>query len=206
MSARHNAPVPPLPPVPGVADGEFQPAGSSILDLLHQEHQALLRLCDAAGTGGPVRQVIVAEACRHLSTEAQYLYPALRASAPAVGDMAELGLAQDVRLLVALQRLQRADGHPAEQHPAMAEVVDLLRDHVGRIDRRLAPALAAACTGTELVRLGNRAQVVREAAPTRPHPTLPVAATVRKLVDPAVGAADKLVDLLTARPTRSQDL
>ncbi|MBX6721770.1 MAG: hemerythrin domain-containing protein, partial [Dactylosporangium sp.] len=58
----------------------------------------------------------------------------------------------------------------------------------------------------DLVRLGNRILVAEEAAPTRPPPRAPDRPPWNKLVDPVLGVADKLRDVLTRRVTYPADL
>jgi hypothetical protein len=176
--------LPPLPPLPRGAGDEVRPGGQGMPDLLDAQHRTLIGLCTRPAA-------LVAAASRHLSAERQYLYPTVRAVLPDGARLAATGLAADA----ALQRALRADPD---------QVVPALRRHLDWCAQVL-PRLAAALTGTELVRLGNRVQIATEAGPTRPHPAAPATPPWNKLVDPAVGVVDRVRDLLTGRtfPSRT---
>jgi len=183
--------LPPLPPVPGVDDELWRPGGSSVLDVLAAEHRLIVGLAARLrDTGDPVtREVLVATVSRHLSAEEQYLYPMIRKVLPDGAPVAGGELAADQ----ALRQLLGADD-PAALHAA-------LHSHAARLDGPLAARLADACGENDLIRLGNRVLIAAEAAPTRPHPSLPLTPPANKLVAPVVGLVDKVRDLVSGRPT-----
>ncbi|WP_432973461.1 hemerythrin domain-containing protein [Dactylosporangium sp. CA-233914] len=195
------APLPPLPPVPGVPDDELEPAGPSMIELLEEEHRRLGRLCLRAATEPAASDVLVATLARHISTEEQYLYPTVASVLPEGPQLAERELAADTELLVALRRL-----HDATDEAALATVTEHVRAHARRTGTELFPALRERCTGPELVRLGNRVEIARSAAPTRPHPATPSTPPLNKVVDPALGVVDKVRDALSRRTTWEEDL
>ncbi|MFI5915375.1 hemerythrin domain-containing protein [Dactylosporangium sp. NPDC051541] len=188
-------PLPPLPPIDGDATGR------SMLDLLEEEHQQLDRLCTRAETEPAANDVLVATLARHLSAEEQYLYPAISGVLPEGRRVAERELAADAELLVALRHL-----HTSADQAALHTVTEHVRNHSHRTTAEVFPALRANCTTDELVRLGNRVEIARSAAPTRPHPGTPSTPPLNKLVDPALGVLDKLRDALTRRTTWEEDL
>ncbi|MEV6930177.1 hemerythrin domain-containing protein [Dactylosporangium sp. NPDC051485] len=198
MSEAH---LPPLPPVPGVPDEEYEPAGRSMLELLDEDHAALRRLCNRAATEPAASDVLVATLARHLSAEEQYLYPAIHSVLPAGAAIAERELAADAELLLALRRL-----HTQADDKALRSVADHVRKHTHRTTTELFPALRERCTDSELVRLGNRVEIARSAAPTRPHPGTPSTPPLNKVVDPALGVVDKVMDALSRRTTWEEDL
>jgi hypothetical protein len=167
--------------------------------VLAAEHRDLAALCAAlAEPGLPPRKrrdladVLAATAARHLSAEAQYLYPAVRSAVPDDGRaLADREIAATRALLAALR-----DGEDCKEK---------LRRHAhataGLLDR-----LATVASTEDLVRLGNRIETAEEAAPTRPHPGAPATAPWNKLTDPAIGLLDRLRDAVTGRPTRPEDL
>ena len=145
----------------------------------------LAALCARLAAGDPVGSVLTATLSRHLSAEEQYLYPAVRA---VLSDGGVLADAESAAL--------RAGADPASAVPA----------HIDRCERSIFPPLRAALDGTARIRLGNRAVIAAEAAPTRPHPWTPRTPPWNKLVDPLVGAVDKVRDAATGRATRVGDL
>ncbi|MFC0527845.1 hemerythrin domain-containing protein [Phytohabitans kaempferiae] len=186
--------LPPLPPAPG------SPAGRPAADVLATEHRQLAALCTAlADQSLPPRRrrdladVLAATAVRHLSAEAQYVYPAVRSSVPGGAALADGEIAATRALLATLR----------EDRPA--ETAAALRRHAhataGLLDR-----LAEIATPEDLVRLGNRIETAEEAAPTRPHPGAPATPPWNKLTDPALGLIDRLRDAVTGRPTREEIL
>ncbi|WP_433076597.1 hemerythrin domain-containing protein [Dactylosporangium sp. CA-052675] len=190
----------PLPPLPGAPDDEHDATGRSMIDLLDEEHEQLDRLCARAETEPAASDVLVATLARHLSAEEQYLIPAVSAVLPEGPDIASRELAADAELLVALRRL-----HTSADKAALRAVTDHVRSHT-HTAAELLPALRSRCTSEELVRLGNRVEIARSAAPTRPHPGTPSTPPLNKLVDPALGVMDKVMDVLTRRTTWEEDL
>jgi hypothetical protein len=224
-----RAPLPPLPPAFGVTDAEARPGGRSVIDILVDDHHQLAALCDLlvgavprrdlATTGprrdvpaaGPPRrravtEVLVATLSRHLSAEEQYLYPTVRAVLPGGALVAERELVEDAGMLHALKRLHgTAPDDPSFPRLALA-VAGRVRQHAHRAGREVLPRLREACGRNELIRLGNRVTIALEAAPTRPHPATPLTPPANKLVDPAVAVLDKLRDVVSRRPTRTDSL
>ena len=201
-------PLPPLPAAFRVHDADVVPGGRSVVNIVTDDHRQLADLCGrlraAAVRGEPVQpyaDVLVATVTRHLSAEEQYLYPAVGRAAgdstPVAGE-----LAADVELLRNLVRLQAT--------PGVLEVIetveDQLRGHARRADRDVLPRVRAACTANELIRLGNRVEIAREAAPTRPHPATPVTPPANKVIDPCMAVVDKIRDVLSGRLTWADDL
>ena len=154
----------------------WRPAGRDVLDLLAAEHRTLV-------AGAPVADVI-----RHLSAEEQYLYPAVRAVLPDGDRFAEAELATDA----AIRDLLR-DG---------ADAREALCGHVARCEA-LFPALRAALDEATRIRLGNRVVIAQEAAPTRPHRGTPTRPPWNRLVEPLVGAVDKIRDTFSGYPGRA---
>ena len=163
--------APLLPPLPRAFGADARPAGRSMVDLIEEDHQLLTRL---RFTGAV--DVFVACLMRHLSAEAQYLYPVARRVLPSGPRLADAALALDRILLLDPLAPAALDGHLSLGLPGV------LPEH-------------------DLIRLGNRVQIAQEAAPTRPHPSAPATPPLNKLVDPALGVVDKVRDLLSRRGT-----
>jgi hypothetical protein len=160
-----------LPPLPPVAP-HWRPAGPDLLDLLAAQHRAL------------AARPRTADLVRHLSAEEQYLLPTVRGVLPDGGALAEAELAAGAAIRAALR-----DG---------ADVAGLVRAHARRCEVRLFPALRAALDDTTRIRLGNRAVIAHEAAPTRPHLGTPCRPPWNRLVEPVVGVLDRIRDTFSA--------
>jgi len=143
----------------------------------------LAALHDRLVAGEPVADVLTATLSRHLSAEEQYLFPVVRAVVPGGAALAD-----------------------AESAVLRAHASHAVPDHIDRCERLLFPPLRAALDETARIRLGNRAVIAGEAAPTRPHPWTPRTPPWNKLVDPLVGVLDKVRDAVAGRPTRATEL
>ncbi|MGC5310889.1 hemerythrin domain-containing protein [Micromonospora zamorensis] len=192
-----TVPLPPLPPAP--EDG-FRPGGRSIADIVDREHRQLLALLDQLTGPDATPQeglpVLSAALSRHLSAEEQYLLPAVRAALPTATERVDAEIAADAGLLSALKGLT---------DEALTEVAERVRQHVEGVGG-LVTELRAVATDEELIRLGNRLEIAEEAAPTRPHPGTPATPPWNRIVEPAVGVVDKVLDVVTRRPTYLADL
>jgi hypothetical protein len=192
--------LPPLPPVDGDATGR------NVVDIVTEQHDELLGLCELLAAEPADRQVadvVIATLSRHLSAEEQYLYPAVRTAVPGGEELAERELAEDRDLLITLQRLQKAG---ADRAGLAAEVAAAVRRHVDADAGELLPVLTQMAPIDDLIRVGNRFELAAEAAPTRPHPGTPSTPPWNKIVDPSVAVVDKVRDVLTRRPTYIGDL
>jgi len=205
--------LPPLPPAFGVTDADLRPGGRSMLDVLVDDHHTLAMLYEqlaaddlAAPERQPLVDVLVAVLSRHLSAEEQYLYPTVRAVLPDGDRVADHELAEDQEMLHALRELHSV----ARDDPAVPALVDAVwlrvREHCRRASREIFPQLRERCSEQELIRLGNRVEIARAAAPSRPYPATPSTPPANKLVDPALGVLDKVRDAVSGRTTWPEDL
>ncbi|MGQ5265245.1 hemerythrin domain-containing protein [Micromonospora sp. ZYX-F-536] len=190
-------PLPPLPPTP---EEGYRPGGRSIADIVDREHQQLLELLTQLDGPEATPQeglpVLTAALSRHLSAEEQYLLPAVRAALPAAAERVDAEIDADAALLAALKGLT---------DETLTDVVVRVRRHVDGVGALVAE-LRAVASEEELIRLGNRLEIAEEAAPTRPHPGTPATPPWNRIVEPAVGVVDKVLDAVTRRPTYLADL
>jgi Hemerythrin HHE cation binding domain len=201
-----SVPLPLLPPF-----GPDSPTGRNVVDVLAEEHRAIVKLCaDLLVEGVPeerrrrLAQVVVATVSRHLSAEEQYLYPAVRASVPTGDLLADRELAEDHAILVTLRELAGAGG--ADLDRAARTLATQLCRHAEAAGEDVLPLLLQLASTDELVRLGNRVETAEEAAPTRPHPATPSTPPWNKVVDPAVGVLDRVRDAVGRRVTYADRL
>lgn len=207
-----------------VADsGGWEPdewGGRSIADVLADEHERLeTLLADAVATaeavgsgdqektrGRDVADAFVASLTRHLSSEEQELYPATRSALPNGDRVIDTEIEADRAILRTLASVHSTD--PADpSFPAHLRRAQLqLRQHIETAHEQIHPEVRRQLSREDQIRLGNRVDIVQEAAPTRPHPETPSTPPLNKVVDPALGTIDKVRDILSGRKTRPQDL
>ncbi|WIM93832.1 hemerythrin domain-containing protein [Actinoplanes oblitus] len=179
--------LPPLPPVGGTISGR------SVVDVLNEQHRQILDLT-SGDVSDSTHSVLIATLSRHLSAEEQYLYPAIREAVPDGDRIADRELAEDHTLLTLMKEGRRD------------ELIAAIHRHVEADTTELFPLLEQMVPADDMIRLGNRVETAEEAAPTRPHPGTPATPPWNKVIDPLVGAIDKLRDVATARPTYPRDL
>ncbi|MFB9236421.1 hemerythrin domain-containing protein [Plantactinospora siamensis] len=206
-------PLPPLPPDPGGPADDYRPGGRNMVDLLAAEHHRIDGLCAELVDGGTapdrrrqVAEVLTATVVRHLSAEEQYLYPTVRLALPHGAELADREVAADISLLASLKELTAADPRDDAYDRRCRAVAGLLRRHAVAAATELFPPLRALASDAELIRLGNRVEIAAEAAPTRPRPSTPATPPWNRVVDPAVGVLDKVLDAVTRRRTYVEDL
>jgi hypothetical protein len=207
-----TVPLPPLPSFPGV-DATHRPPGRSIVDVLDHEHDKVATLCEellgddvSTERRQRVASVVVAELSRHVSAERQYLYPTVRALLPGGAALAEVCTAEDTTLLHLLKQLEGTSPDDPYYAKVADEVATQFHRHRDTATEQLLPPLRAAATDEQLIRLGNRVELVKEAAPTRPHPKAPANRPWNTVVDPALGVVDKARDVIFRRTTYVEDL
>lgn len=205
-----SVPLPPLPPTG--EDEDYRPGGRSMVELLAEEHDQIVALCGeltddiAPDRRSQVAEVLTATVARHLSGEEQYLYPTVRSALPDGGSLADREIAADTTVLRTLRELAQVAPTEARFDQLAGEVASQLRRHASTASTEIFPALCAAASDVDLIRLGNRVEIAEEAAPTRPHPDAPATPPWNRVVEPALGVVDKVRDAVTGRRTYVDDL
>lgn len=202
--------LPPLPPTG--AEEDYRPGGRSMVDLLAEEHDQIVALCAeltdevAPRRRSRVAEVLTATVARHLSGEEQYLYPTVRGAVPDGVPLADRELAADGQLRRTLRELADVRSTETRFDELAGELAGQLRRHAETASTEIFPALRAAASAVDLIRLGNRMEIAEEAAPTRAHPGAPATPPWNRVVEPALGVVDKVRDAVTGRRTYVDDL
>ncbi|MFI5845377.1 hemerythrin domain-containing protein [Catenuloplanes sp. NPDC051500] len=206
-----SIPLPPLPSVPG--DADWKPAGEEVVKVLSEEHRRITSLCGRltdsdvdAVERARTAEVVIATVTRHLSAEEQYVYPAVAGTLEDGRSIADREIAEDREILLTLQSFSSTKPGDADFDRLATALCGQLQRHTEAATGELLPGLREIASEAELIRLGNRVQVAEEAAPTRPHPGTPATPPWNKVVDPAVAVVDKVLDVVTRRPTYPSDL
>jgi hypothetical protein len=206
--------LPPLPPLPEEIEEQYHPAGRSILDILAEEHRRLLQLSAEladeknipAARRKELSTVVTAMITRHLSAEEQYLYPAVKSNVDGGPSLAQEKIAEHHEVLVLLASMESLPAEEDEFDAIADRVAVEISNHVDTAERLLHPQLQEATDDNDLVRLGNRVEIAKESAPTRPHPDSPSTAPLNKITEPLLGVVDKIRDAVSGRTTHASDL
>jgi len=98
-----------------------------------------------------------------------------------------------------MKKLESVDAQSSDFTQLLADLENILRDHVRDEENEQFPQLRAQVPGEELIEIGEKVENAKKLAPTRPHPMAPNNEVFHKLVGPGVGLVDRLRDKLTGR-------
>lgn len=178
------------------------------LTFLRQDHKSVLGLFEtldgapsgsgaqASGLETTVNNLIIAES-QHEAIEEQYFWPAVR---EALGDaLADKAVEQEQQGKKVLQRLE--DGKPREPdyHEALQEFIKLGREHIAFEQEVVWPQVETAISREELEKIGEKLEVAKKIAPTRPHPDTPPNPAVLKTMGMGAAVMDHVRDAFTGR-------
>jgi hemerythrin-like domain-containing protein len=180
------------------------------LTFLRQDHKSVLGmlevLADApAGTGAKssglstmVTNLVIAES-QHEAIEEQIFWPAVREALEEGDALADKAIEQEQAGKKLLQRLEDGDpGEPGYQE-ALQQFVKAGRDHINYEQDVVWPLFQAAVSEKELVRLGEKLELAKKIAPTRPHPDTPPNPLVLKTIGTVTAVVDHVRDAATGR-------
>lgn len=187
--------------------------GRTIVDVLDEEHRELDKLMVElmAGEGADGRRadfvtVFAASLSRHLSAEQQDLYPTARSVLPDGKELADAEIAEDTQTLRELMSLESMDIQDPGFESLLVRLDARLQRHTHVVSSRMLSELERRVSREKLIKLGNRVAMDNEAAPTRPHPATPSKPPLNWVVDPAIGAIDKIRDVAAGRKVYPEDL
>ena len=152
---------------------------------------ALDRTTLGDGTRERIAHRLAALYALHSAVEAEHVYPLIRERA---GDrIADVRLAKRRAFECTLKVLDSVrPGDPRFDLALWTARAQAFRDLDD--ERRLAlPQLAAVCTDRELAILGRQIRESRRLAPMRPHPSAPDTPPLNRVINPALGALDRLL-------------
>jgi hemerythrin-like domain-containing protein len=180
------------------------------LTFLREDHKSvlgMLEVLDGAPTGSGaqtsgletmVTNLIIAES-QHEAIEEQFFWPAVRSALDNGDELADEAIAQEQAGKKLLQRLH--DGKPGEAdfHDALAEFVKMGREHIRYEQDVVWPVFESAVSPEEREKIGEKLEVAKKIAPTRPHPDTPPNATVQKTMGTGAAVVDHVTDIVTGR-------
>lgn len=175
------------------------------VEYLTTKHRAMEDLLDDLERAeGPERRVAVlrdvtAELARHMAIEERVLFPAIRAELgpedpERFGDDVLEALEEHHVLKVLLDELHDMDVDD-ERFPAKVEVLaETVEHHHEEEEGDLFPAIRDAWPPARLAELGRELREAEDAAPTRPHPSLPDEGRLVGLAQTFAAAIDRMRD------------
>jgi hemerythrin-like domain-containing protein len=180
------------------------------LAFLRQDHESVLGLLEVldgapSGSGAQssgletmVTNLVIAES-QHEAIEEQFFWPAVRDALDDGDELADQAVEQEQEGKKLLQRLE--DGAPGEPEyqQALQEFVKAGREHIMYEQNVVWPRFEAAVSREELEKLGERLEIAKKAAPTRPHPDTPANSAVQKTMGLGAAVMDHVRDAASGR-------
>jgi hemerythrin-like domain-containing protein len=180
------------------------------LTFLRQDHKSVLGMlevleeapsgsgADLSGLETMVTNLVIAES-QHEAIEEQFFWPAVRDALEDGDALADEAIRQEQEGKQLLQSL--VDGKPgeAEYHEALQHFVKAGRDHIAYEQDVVFPRFEAAMSREKLDKLGEKLELAKRIAPTRPHPDTPPNPTVLKTMGMVAATVDHVRDALTGR-------
>jgi hemerythrin-like domain-containing protein len=184
------------------------------LTFLREDHKSvlgMLEVLDGAPTGSGsqssgletmVTNLIIAES-QHEAVEEEFFWPAVRRALDNGDDLADEAIAQEQAGKKLLQRLE--DGKPgdADYHDALQEFVKAGREHIRYEQEVVWPLFEAVVSREDREKIGEKLEVAKKVAPTRPHPDTPPNATVQKTMGTGAAVVDHVRDAVTGRDAKN---
>jgi hemerythrin-like domain-containing protein len=183
------------------------PVDQDVVDILTTDHHEVLALLQQikittdAEERRDLSDTVISELVRHSVAEEMYVYPAMKKYLPDGDQAVEHDVSEHKELEQTMKKLESVDAQSPEFAQLLAELENILRDHVRDEEDEQFPQLRAQVPREELIEIGEKVENAKKLAPTRPHPLAPNNEVFHKLVGPGVGLVDRLRDKLTGRAT-----
>lgn len=177
------------------------------ITLLKQDHKAVKQLFaqfDKAGKSAHQRKrdivdKIIEELSIHAAIEEQFFYPTAKAAVEETEDNVLESLEEHHIVKWVLSELDGMDPK-AERFTAKVTVLkENVLHHAEEEEAELFPMVRAAMGRKALQELGEKMELAKKTAPTRPHPKAPDEPPANLVAGPAVAVADKARGFLRSR-------
>lgn len=136
---------------------------------------------------------------KHSVAEEQHVYPLVRTKLPNGNAVAEAEIAEHAAAEQTMKELDRMTPQNIEYQSTLRRLASQIREHAGKEEADLLPALGGELTQEERLQLGADVEKAKAAAPTRPHPSAPDRPPANKRLGPGVALVDRIRDRLTSR-------
>ena len=178
-----------------------------VIDILTTDHHEVLDLIQqikrssVAADRRDMADTVISELVQHSVAEEMYVYPAMRKHLANGDEAVQHDVAEHKELEATMKELEGVDAGSSQFVGLIAQLEDILRDHVSDEENEQFPELRASIPRQELVEMADKVNTAKKVAPTRPHPAAPNNQVFHKLVGPGVGLVDRLRDALSKRST-----
>jgi hemerythrin-like domain-containing protein len=184
------------------------------LTFLREDHKSVLGMLEvldgaptasgaqSSGLETMVTNLIIAES-QHEAIEEEFFWPAVRNAIENGDQLADEAVAQEQAGKKLLQRLE--DGRPGDTdyHDALQEFVKVGREHILYEQDVVWPVFEAAVSKEEREKIGEKLEVAKKIAPTRPHPDTPSNAAVQKTMGTGAAIVDHVRDAVSGRDAKN---
>ena len=181
------------------------PVQQDVVDILTTDHHEVIDLLQQikistdAGERRDLTDTVISELVRHSVAEEMYVYPAMKKYLPDGDQAVDHDVEEHKELEKTMKKLESVDAQSSDFTQLLADLENILRDHVRDEENEQFPQLRAQVPGEELIEIGEKVENAKKLAPTRPHPMAPNNEVFHKLVGPGVGLVDRQRDKLTGR-------
>jgi hemerythrin-like domain-containing protein len=181
------------------------PIQQDVVDILTTDHHEVIDLLQQikistdAGERRDLTDTVISELVRHSVAEEMYVYPAMKKYLPDGDQAVDHDVEEHKELEKTMKKLESVDAQSSDFTQLLADLENILRDHVRDEENQQFPQLRARVPREELIEIGEKVENAKKLAPTRPHPMAPNNEVFHKLVGPGVGLVDRLRDKLTGR-------
>ncbi|MDA2803869.1 hemerythrin domain-containing protein [Nocardiopsis suaedae] len=141
---------------------------------------------------------LITELVGHAVAEEHHMYPVVRARLIDGEAQAEDHLREHAEIEEVMKELEGADTADTRFEELLRALTTSFRRHAEHEEREPLARLREACSGQELIELGEKADAAKRTAPTRPHPGLPDTPPANRVLDPGAGLVDRVRDRMRA--------
>jgi hemerythrin superfamily protein len=178
-----------------------------VVDILTVDHREMVDLLDQINHSSDATErrdladALIAEVMRHAVAEEMFVYPAVEEHVPNGTEQVEHDKEEHQEIVETMKQIESMDASDPGFMERIQQLGKQLRHHADDEESDQFPELRAHLSREQLVKMGEKVQMAKKVAPTRPHPSAPHSALFHKTVGPGVGMIDRLRDKLTGRHT-----
>lgn len=145
-----------------------------------------------------VEQLIIEES-KHEAVEEQFFWPSVREVVQDGNRLADEAIGQEEQAKHMLDQLRKMSANNVEFESLLSRFIVDGREHIAYEENQVWPGMRKMLTPEQAEELGNKLEMGKKTAPTRPHPKTPPKPGLLKTAGAGVGLMDKMRDAITRR-------